>query len=74
MKCLEGIKPDCYISFVSDWLGGSTSDRAIAEKSGVLDMLESGNAVMVDKRFKVSDLPVGVKLYIPHSELQVKNK
>ncbi|CAN7946454.1 unnamed protein product, partial [Ixodes hexagonus] len=66
MKCLVGMTPDCYISFVSDLFGGSTSDRAIVEKSGVLNMLESGDAVMVDKGFKVSDLlPVGVKLYIP---------
>ncbi|KAM7281221.1 uncharacterized protein ISCGN_006278, partial [Ixodes scapularis] len=66
MKCLVGMTPDCNITFVSDLYGGSTSDRAIVQKCGVLSMLESGDAVMVDKGFKVQDLlPVGVKLYIP---------
>ncbi|CAN8014708.1 unnamed protein product [Ixodes persulcatus] len=66
MKCLIGITPDCYISFVSNLYGGSTSDRVIVAESEVLDMLECDDAVMVDKGFKVHDLlPVGVKLYIP---------
>lgn len=66
MKCLVGMTPDCLIAFVSDLFGGSTSDRAIVDRCGVLDLLESGDAIMVDKGFKVQDLlPVGVKLYIP---------
>lgn len=66
MKCLVGATPDCYVSFVSAMYGGSTSDRAIVQQSAVLDLLEPGDGVMVDKGFKVDDLlPQGVSLHIP---------
>ncbi|KAH9361583.1 hypothetical protein HPB48_001460 [Haemaphysalis longicornis] len=46
--------------------GGSTSDRAIVQQSAVLDLLEPGGGVMVDKGFKVDDLlPQGVAIHIP---------
>lgn len=66
MKCLVGATPDCYVSFLSAIYGGSTSDRAIVQQSAVLDLLEPGDGVMVDKGFKVADLlPQGVALHIP---------
>ncbi|XP_065280130.1 uncharacterized protein [Dermacentor albipictus] len=66
MKCVVGATPDCYVSFVSPLYGGSTSDRAIVQQSGVLDLFESGDGIMVDKGFKVDDLlPRGVVLHMP---------
>ncbi|XP_037521336.1 uncharacterized protein LOC119398571 [Rhipicephalus sanguineus] len=66
MKCLVGATPDCYISYVSKLYGGGTSDRAIVQQSGVLDILEPGDAVMVDKGFKIEDLlPLGVSRPMP---------
>ncbi|KAL1475661.1 hypothetical protein MTO96_037126 [Rhipicephalus appendiculatus] len=42
------------------------SDRAIVQQCGVLDALEPGDAVMVDKGFKIDDLlPLGVSRYMP---------
>ncbi|XP_037526103.2 uncharacterized protein LOC119403231 [Rhipicephalus sanguineus] len=66
MKCLVGATPDCYISYVSKLYGGGTSDRAIVQQSGVLDILEPWDAVMVDKGFKIEDLlPLGVSRHMP---------
>ncbi|CAN7943841.1 unnamed protein product [Ixodes hexagonus] len=66
MKCLVGATPDCYICFVSSLYGGGTSDRAIVQQSAVLDLLEPGDGVMVDKGFKIDDLlPPGVSRYMP---------
>ncbi|XP_037504984.2 uncharacterized protein LOC119381035 [Rhipicephalus sanguineus] len=66
MKCLVGATPDCFVNFVSALYGGGTSDRKIVQQSGVLDLLEPGDGVMVDKGFKVEDLlPHGVSLYMP---------
>ena len=39
------------VVFVSIPYGGSTSDVYITRKSGLLDLLEKGDAVMVDKGF-----------------------
>lgn len=66
MKCLVGATPDCYITFVSCLYGGGTSDRAIVQQCGVLDLLEPGDAIMMDKGFKIDDLlPLGVSRYMP---------
>ncbi|XP_040068774.1 uncharacterized protein LOC115320941 isoform X1 [Ixodes scapularis] len=64
-KEVVGCAPDGYISFVSDLWGGSSSDRVIVEKSGLLEQLQPGDAIMVDKGFKLNDLPPGVRVHIP---------
>ncbi|KAL9958144.1 hypothetical protein ACROYT_G035117 [Oculina patagonica] len=56
MKALVGITPTGYFSFVSKLWTGNVSDRYITEKSGLLDKLEEGDAVMADKGFNVRDL------------------
>lgn len=66
IKVLVGATPDCYISFVSKAWGGSASDREIVMKSGFLDFLKPGDAIMMDKGFTIFDLlPPGVKAYMP---------
>lgn len=66
MKCLVGAMPDCYVSFVSALYGGGTSDRAIVQQSAMLDLLEPGDAVMVDKGFKIDNLlPPDVTIHMP---------
>ncbi|XP_077508191.1 uncharacterized protein LOC144119456 [Amblyomma americanum] len=64
-KVLIGCTPDGYISHVSRLWGGSSSDKAILEASGLLDKLDAGDAIMVDKGFTFPYLPPGIKVYRP---------
>ncbi|CAN7937333.1 unnamed protein product [Ixodes hexagonus] len=64
-KAVIGCTPDGYISHVSDLWGGSVSDRLIVEQSGLMGLLEPGDAIMVDKGFRLNDLPPGVQVHIP---------
>ena len=70
-KALVCITPSGAISFVSKLYGGSISDRELTVKSGVLDLLEAGDSVMVDKGFTIADLVEvkGVTLNIPPMKL-----
>ncbi|XP_042149189.1 uncharacterized protein LOC121837601 [Ixodes scapularis] len=66
MKVLVGATPNGYVSFVSKAWGGSVSDRDMVLECGLFALLEPGDAVMMDKGFKVFDLlPAGVKAYMP---------
>ncbi|XP_064459645.1 uncharacterized protein LOC135369935 [Ornithodoros turicata] len=64
-KVVVGCTPDGYISFVSRLWGGSVSDVDIVQSSGVLDSLEPGDAIMVDKGFNFPCVPSGIDIYIP---------
>ncbi|XP_045130424.1 uncharacterized protein LOC123515644 [Portunus trituberculatus] len=66
VKVMIGITPRGLITFVSQPYGGNTSDRHIAEKE-ILDKVEPGDAVMVNRGFNIGDLLLqrGAKLYIP---------
>lgn len=55
MKYLVSITPAYYICFVSNLFAGGNSDRVIVESGGVLDMLDAGDAITVEKQYKVSD-------------------
>ncbi len=66
-KALIGISPGGVITFVSELWGGRISDKAITEKSGVLDLLEPGHNVMADRGFDIGDVleARGITLNIP---------
>ncbi|XP_070389846.1 uncharacterized protein [Dermacentor albipictus] len=64
-KVLVGCTPDGYIAFVSRLWGGSVSDKTILGSCGLLDCLEVGDAIMVDKGFTFPYLPAGVTVYHP---------
>ena len=66
LKVLIGITPSGVISFVSDLYGGNISDKKLTQMSGLLSLLEPGDAIMADRGFTIGDiLPQGVTLNMP---------
>lgn len=73
-KALIGITPHGVLSFVSDlWLGG-VSDQQITLRSGLLDKLERGDAIMADKGFEISKFTTErqIDLIIPPRKNKMK--
>lgn len=66
MKVLIGIAPNGIITYMSEVYPGSTSDREIFIQSNLCNIFESGDLVLADKGFLISDLlPPGVHVNIP---------
>ena len=65
-KFLIGCSPNGAVTYCSELYPGSTSDRAIVENCGILKLFETGDLVLADKGFTITDLmPEGVSLNIP---------
>ena len=66
-KALACITPSGAFSFISLLYGGSISDRDLFVQSGLLEKLEPGDSIMVDKGFNIQDLVenIGVEVNIP---------
>lgn len=66
-KALIGISPAGVLAYVSDLWCGSISDKQLTVESGLVELCEPGDAIMVDKGFTISDIttPRGVHLIIP---------
>lgn len=65
-KQLVGITPNGQVTFLSDLWGGQVSEKQITRESGVLDLLNSGDNVMVDRGFDIKDIvPDGVTVNMP---------
>lgn len=64
-EVLMGISPSGAVTFVSKVYPGSISDSKLT-RSGILDLLQSGDSVMADHGFDIQDLTlINVKLKIP---------
>ncbi|KAG1956966.1 hypothetical protein F2P79_008413 [Pimephales promelas] len=66
-KGLIGIAPCGAVTFVSSLYTGSISDQELTKQSGILDLLEPGDACMADKGFTMEKMLAerGAKLIIP---------
>ncbi|XP_013393134.1 uncharacterized protein LOC106160908 [Lingula anatina] len=62
VKYLIGISPQGTVTCVSESCNFETSDRQIAEESGMLDNFQPGDFVMIDKRFS-TDTAESFNLY-----------
>ena len=56
MKCLIAITPSGGTCFISDLFEGSADDVKIFAESGILEHINPGDSVMVDKGFNVQEL------------------
>ena len=66
LKLLVGVTPNGQVTFLSDLWGGRVSDKQITRESGVLDLLQVGDNVMVDRGFDISAIvPAGVTVNMP---------
>ena len=63
LKTLITITPSGAISFISHLYGENISDKKLTQMSGLLNLLEPGDAIMADRGFTIDDiLPPGVTL------------
>jgi len=66
LKALIGISPNGQVTYVSKLWGGRASDKLIVKECGILEMLEPGDNVMVDRGFEIDDIvPPGVSVNMP---------
>lgn len=56
LKFMTGVSPSGLITFTSRMYGSRVSDKALFEQSGLLDKVEPGDAIMVDKGFLIDEL------------------
>lgn len=65
-KVLLGVAPNAVINYVSPLYPGSTSDKAVVEKCGVMTHFIAGDLILADKGFLIQDIvPEGVSVNIP---------
>ncbi|KAJ8679723.1 hypothetical protein QAD02_015510 [Eretmocerus hayati] len=56
IKFMTGVSPGGNMTFISKPYGGRYSDSAIFEQSGLVELLEPGDGVMVDKGFLIDEM------------------
>lgn len=68
LKALFGVTPSGVVSFISSLYSDCFTDNDIAKMSGILNLLEVGDAIMVDNDFLIEDLLIekGCTLVCPY--------
>jgi len=66
LKAVIGATPGGLVSYIPDFYGGSSSDRALVERSTLPTDMDPNDEIMVDKGFNVQDIfaiyDIGVNL------------
>ena len=58
--------PNSQVTYLSQLWGGRVSDKQITRESGLLELLEAGDNVMVDRGFDIAGIvPDGVAVNMP---------
>ena len=67
MKCLIAVNPNGAACFVSDLYEGSIDDVTIFKRCGILNDINPGDSLLVDKGFTIQDLllPIQATIHIP---------
>ena len=56
MKCLIAVNPNGAACFISDLYEGSIDDVTLFSQCGILNYINTGDSLLVDKGFPVQDL------------------
>lgn len=65
-KVLLGVAPNAVINYVSPLYPGSTSDKAVVERCGVLSHFIAGDLIVADRGFFIQDIaPEGASVNVP---------
>ena len=65
-KSLVGVTPNGQVTFLSDLWGRRGLEKHITRESGVLDLLEPGDNVLVDRGFDILGIvPAGATVNMP---------
>ena len=67
MKCLIAVNPNGAVYFISDLCEGSIDDATLFSQCGMLNYINTGDFLLVDKKFIAQDLftPSQATLFIP---------
>ena len=67
MKCLIAVNPNGAACFISDLYEGSIDDVTLFSQCGILNYINTGDSLLVDKGFTVQDLltPRQATVFIP---------
>ena len=67
MKCLIAVNPSGAACFISDMYEGSIDDVTLFSQCGILNYINTGDSLLVDKGFTVQDLltPRQATVFIP---------
>ena len=74
-KALVGISTNGIVTFVSSLWKGRVSDKELTKSTGLLEKLEPGDNIMVDRGFDIADILLpGVTINIPPFKRGTKSR